>query len=126
PQAWRTGSRERRAPGASTGRTHSRLRGWLRAPAAHNHQTPAAADPLRLACPWCECSHPRLIKQPSGCHGIATRQAYDYLAIHQPWNPTMNRWTLTAVATAVAVSLTGCLDSSSDNDRDDNGVSAPI
>lgn len=38
----------------------------------------------------------------------------------------MNRWTLTAVATAVAVSLTGCLDSSSDNDRDDHGVSAPI
>lgn len=38
----------------------------------------------------------------------------------------MNKWTLTAMATAVAVSLSGCLDSDSSNDRHDGGVSAPI
>ncbi|WP_193075287.1 choice-of-anchor I family protein [Pseudomonas sp. FME51] len=39
----------------------------------------------------------------------------------------MNRWTLTALAAAIAVSLTGCLDSDSDNDRNQGGGdSTPI
>ena len=38
----------------------------------------------------------------------------------------MNRWSLTAIAAAVAVSLTGCLDSDSDSDRGNGGATPQI